>query len=96
MAGDLDANTSTGTRGCTRDGENPKWLCRRDLLSILWTGRRYHHTIRPLHYTRRIGHYDSEGPQFSRCIWLRALYWTLYRWPPLQTNTPQLPFLHSP
>jgi len=42
-------------------GETPPWLCRRELLSNLWTGNHYHQPIQLLRYSRFLGYRGGEG-----------------------------------
>ena len=46
-------------------GETPTWLCRRELLSDLWTRLSSHQPIQPLGYSRCPGHHDNQEPLLS-------------------------------
>jgi len=54
MAGGLNAEHETE--------ETLTRLCRRGLLSDLWTGHPNHQPIQPIRYSGCLGHRDSEGP----------------------------------
>ena len=48
--------------GLAWDGKTPTWLCRRKLLSDLWTGLPNHQPIQPLPYSWCLGHRDNQKP----------------------------------
>ena len=72
MAGDLNAKHVGWNSRLT--GETPTWLCRREILSDLWTGHPNHQPIQPLlyPYVLVIG-VEERRTSRSRFIWLRAL-----------------------
>jgi len=61
VAEDLNAkNVDWNSRLNTRQGENRTCLCRRELLSDLWTGLPDHQQIQPLIYSRCSGHRHNQ------------------------------------
>jgi len=45
-----------------KTGETPAWLCRRELLSDLWSGHHKHQPIPPLCYSRCLGYCHNQEP----------------------------------